>query len=124
MLDATQAQTIIEERIFGSFKTTAILSSYIANSTDIYGDNVDSSTYSVGVNIDVVPANYINTKQVFFQFGDLQKGEQDLVLHYNQPIHIKDKITFNGADYMVKEIKEYDMNGTTLLIAIRIVELL
>lgn len=124
MIDPISTKDIIEERIFVPLGMTALWSVYIDGSTDIYGDNVATSSFGSQTNLTVVPANYINTNQVFFQFGDLQKGDQDLIVRPGTAIGIKDKIVYNGANYMVKALKNYVLSDTSIFIAIRCVEII
>lgn len=123
MIDPISTKEIIEERIFVPLGITALYSPYIGTSVDIYGDNVSTSSFGTQINLTVVPANYINTDQQFFQFGDLQKGDQDLIVRPTQTqVVIKDKITYLGSDYMVKAVKNYVLSDTSIFIALRCVE--
>lgn len=122
MIDPISTKEIIEQRIFTPLGMTAVWSVYIDGSTDIYGDNVSTSSFGTPSNLTVVPANYVNTNQVFFQFGDLQKGDQDLIVRPGTPINIKDKIVYNNSTYMVKQLKNYVLSDTSIFIALRCVE--
>lgn len=123
MISPTQTRDIIESRIFVPLGITTQWSQYIGNSIDLYGDDISTSTYSSSSNLTVVPANYINTDQIFFQFGDLEAGNQDLILRpTSSTVAIKDKIVYLGTPYMVKALKDYVLSDTSLFIAIRCVE--
>lgn len=122
MISPIATKQIIESKIFIPLGTTALWSTYIDSSTDNYGDDITGNTFNTATDLTVVPSEYANTTQNFFQFGDLQKGEQDFVIRPLTDIHIKDKIVYGNKSYMVKELKEYILGDTSILIAIRCVE--
>ena len=124
MIDPIQTQQIIEERIFVPLGMTVLWSAYIGTSIDDHGDDMSNPLFVTATNLTVVPANYVNTNQVFFQFGDLEKGDQDLIVRPGTLINIKDKIVYQGLPYIVKALKDYVFGSTSIFIAIRCVEIL
>jgi hypothetical protein len=124
MIDPIQTRDIIEERIFVPLGMNTLWSKYIGTSIDIYGDDVSTSVFDTATTLVVVPANYVNTNQIFFQFGDLEKGNQDLIVRPGTDINIKDKVVYQDMPYMVKALKDYVFGSTSIFIAIRCVEIL
>jgi hypothetical protein len=123
MISPTQTRDIIEERIFVPLGMTAIYAPLIGTSVDIYGDNVSSSMYGSSSNLTVVPANYVNTNQVFFDFGNVEKGSQDLIIRpTSSTVNIGDKVIYLNTPYMVKALKDYVLSDTSIFIALRCVE--
>ena len=122
MISPIDTKDIIEAKIFVPLGTTALWSVYLGPSTDMYGDDVISSQFAASTSLTVVPANYVNTDQIFFQFGNLQKGEQDFIARPGIDIYINDKLSFQGTNYKVKAIKDYVLSDVTIFRALRCVE--
>ena len=122
MVNATQIQSTINTRIFsGTLATTALYSSLVVGSLNMYGDALTSS-YTTASTIIVVPADAFNTKEFFFMFGNMQKGDQDILLKPDQAVEIGDKIVLAGSTYRVKLPKTYYAGATPLFTAVRLTE--
>lgn len=124
MISPTQTRDIIEERIFVPLGTNSLMSSYLDSTSDMYGDDTNPLNYDSTTNLVLVPANYVNTDQQFFQFGDLEKGAQDFIVRPTTIINIKDKVIYGGVTYYVKATKNYVLGDTSIFTAIHCVEFL
>lgn len=124
MVNGTDVKDIIETRVFPLFGVSCTYSSLLTSSTTIssYGDA--TMVWATGVPITVCPANAYNTYEKFYEFGDLQKGDQDILLLPSQNVQVWDKVTLNSINYRVKDFKEYHMDGTFVVTVARLVELL
>jgi hypothetical protein len=112
----------IENKIFINLGSSALRSSLIDGSNDKWGDDVD--TYGTNENIIIVPWGYLYSGEDFFDFGDLEKGELDVAVRYNQALVIGDKITFNGKAYKVKAVEHYIVKDVNLVKVARLKEFL
>ena len=122
MTSPTDMRDIIEEKIFNFLGTTAVYSSLLNPSVDTYGDYVPS--WGTASSITIVPANAYNTYEAFFQFGNLEKGDQDILLRPTQSVQVGDKVVLSGNTYRVKTFKLYSADGVDIVIAARLVEIL
>jgi len=112
----------IENKIFINLGSSALRSSLIDGSNDKWGDDVD--TYGTSESITIVPWGYLYSGEDFFDFGDLEKGELDVAVRYNQALVIGDKITFNGKAYKVKAVEHYIVKDVNLVKVARLKEFL
>ena len=122
MTSPTDMKDIIEARIFLVWGTTAVYSSLVAPSVDTYGDVTPS--WGTASSITVVPANAYNTYEAFFQFGNLEKGDQDILLRPTQSVQVGDKVVLNSNTYRVKTFKLYAADSVDIVIAARLTEII
>ena len=130
MVTAISVKNQIDSKIFnGMFKTTAVYASLLTPSLNIYGDNlrIGLSAYNLSgsSNLVIALANVFNTKETFYMFGNLEKGDQDILIQADQITPgIGDYIGFNYGDYRVKMVKEYHIGSTNVVTFCRITELI
>lgn len=122
MTSPTDMKDIVEEKIFLFLGTSATYSALVAPSVDSYGDSTPS--WGTASSIIVVPANAYNTFEAFFQFGNLEKGDQDILLRPTQTVNVGDKVVLNSTTYRVKNFKLYSADGVDIVIAARLTEIL
>ncbi len=120
MVNPISIRNKIEEKVFAGLGSTALYSALTEGSSNIYGDRTD--TYATGTSITIVPWGLMHKEQEYFQFGDLDKGEMDVAIKYNQDLNIDDKITYNSKVYKVKAIEHYIIKDTIIVKVARLRE--
>lgn len=99
------------------FNTNAVLRSdvtiytYTEGSASFGGYSDADATYSSGTVYAGVPYNNIPKQFSVQPFGDLQEGDMFLVVRYDTPLEIKDKVSFNSITYFVQQVKEIPINN-------------
>jgi hypothetical protein len=75
--------------------------------------------------LQIALANVFNTKEMFYMFGNLEKGDQDILIQADQTIPgIGDYIGLNGGDYRVKLVRDYYIGSTNVVTFCRITEII
>jgi hypothetical protein len=108
--------TIAESVFTDEIASSATLSSLTAPSTDKWGD--EQSAYGTGATISIIPFQYIGNRLNYQPFGDLQEGQMDCVVAYNTAVGVRDKLTWQGEDYLVTEMDKSAFLGGGLVVQI------
>ena len=64
------------------------------------------STQDTRSNITAVPYNIIETRGSSQPFGELQEGDLDMAVRYDQSIDVGDKVIIEGVTYKVREVSK------------------
>ena len=92
----------LEEEVFSEFGKTVTLKRKGSPVYNTWGELESHSTTETS--IVAVPYNIITNRQSHQTFGNLQEGELDMAVKYDQAIAIDDVVTIESQDYNVKEI--------------------
>ena len=87
---------------FGKVVTRTVKGSPVYNSRGEIEDYTSAAT-----SITVVPYNITQSRESQQRFGDLQEGDMDVAIRYDQEMNIGDYMTIEGINYVVKN---YDPN--------------
>jgi len=120
MSTATDIQEDLEQ-LYEELGSTVTISPINKIVLDKWGDS--TPTYETPVVVTAVPYSQI-TNRSWESFGDLQDGELDMVIPYDQTIDVKYKITFDSVDYLVLLVEKFPMNDTNLAFAVRLAKVL
>lgn len=115
-MNAQQVKDLIENRVFVPWGINVVYAPATSSSINEWGDKLQSWNMSSSSSIRVVPANAFNTKEIFYQFGNLEKGDQDILIRPTQSFEVGDLIiTSNGvtASYRIKKFSAYPPMTTT-----------
>jgi len=113
MSKLTTVRNKLDKKLFDTgavLRSSATLYTYSEGTGSFGGYNDSDATYSTGTSIACVPYNNIPNNLNVQSFGDMQEGDMFLVVRYNTTVNVRDKITFNGNNYKVQEIKEIPIN--------------
>lgn len=120
MVNAISVRNKVENKIFVALGSSALWSSYTNPSISKWGDQVEA--WGTETSITIVPFYLMNNQQSFQDFGDLEAGEMDIALRYNDGVNVNDKITFNTKLYKVKAIENYILKDISLVNIARLKE--
>ena len=93
----------LDNEVFGEFGKTVTLTSFSNPTYNVRGE-LEGSTETES-SIVVVPYNIIETRTSQNPFGDLQEGDMDVALRYDQVIAKGDVLTMESEDYKVINIE-------------------
>lgn len=108
----------LETKVFNKLGSNLVWQAHSSSSIDKWGDN--TITYASSTTLKAVPYNLISSRENYVAFGDLKEGEVDIVVPYTSVIGVKDKITFNGVQYFVKDIEQYIISDGVVAYAVRL----
>lgn len=117
VISLEKIRTTIQSRIFDSIGSEISVES-IETSTDKWGDKTETTTSTDTAK--VVPYNTIASDREYQPFGILQNGETDIVVPYDTEINSKDKVTYNGEEYLVQEIEKLPYSGGNIAFVVRL----
>ena len=120
MVNTDSIRTKINTKVFVNLGSSATISAYTATSTDKWGDT--TSSYGTATSLTIVPWFHIKGREEFFDFGDLETGEVDVAVKYDQSININDKIVYQDKTYYVKQIEHYSLKDAILVKVARLKE--
>ena len=94
----------LDNEVFDEFGKTVTL---INESLPIYNDRkeLESST-QVSTDIIAVPYNIIENRQSHQVFGEMDEGDLDMAVRYDQTIAIDNLVVIEGITYKVKDINK------------------
>ena len=122
MVSAAGVRSKLQTKVFAKLGQTITIQNYASQTTDKWGDA--TVTYATGSSVTAVPYNYVKEQLAWESFGDLQDGETMIVVPYDTTIGPKDKVTFDGDTWYVKQIEDFPMgDGTTNLVVAKGVRL-
>lgn len=87
---------------------------------DFGGYDNQSYTYDSGTDVIAVPYNAVTDRLTFHSFGEAKEGDIDIVFRYDVSIDVNDKVTMNGINYYVNQVKNIPLNGGTVAIICRL----
>jgi len=85
----------IETKIFNRLGSTVTRTPYVSQTVDKWGDA--SITTDTNENITAVPYSYLEKREDFQMFGDLQRGEVVMAFKQDQTLSERDTITFDSS---------------------------
>lgn len=99
----------IRERIDNKiFTPLGIVVTFINKQSPIYNTRGDLTGYTSNpVQAPLVPLNFIKSQISYNPFGDLSNGESDFIVPFDTVIAQDTEFTFEGVDYVIKQIEEY-----------------
>ena len=92
----------LEEEVFTEFGKTVTLKTKGSPVYNTRGE-LESSTES-STDIIAVPYNIIETRESNQPFGELQEGDLDMAVKYDQSIETGDIVTIESIDYRVDQV--------------------
>ena len=100
----TEFREALDEDIFDEIGKSVTL---IKESLPIYNDRneLEDST-PVETTIIAVPYNIVNARQSHQSFGEIEEGDMDMVVRYDQVIAINNKVVIDNKTFYVKEVAE------------------
>ena len=104
MTIADEFREVLDEDVFSEIGKTVTL---INETLPIYNsrDELEDST-EVSTSITAVPYNIVNSRQTHQTFGELDEGDMDMVVRYDQVIAIGNRVIIESVTYYVKEVQE------------------
>jgi len=94
----------LDEEIFEVIGKTVTL---VTEGSEVYNERGElENTTNVTTSIIGVPYNITNARQTHQSFGEIEEGDMDMVLRYDQAIAIDNKVIIDSQTYKVKEIQE------------------
>jgi sporulation protein YlmC with PRC-barrel domain len=94
----------LDEEIFDTIGKSVTLVTIGSEEYNDRGELEDST--NVSTTIIAVPYNIVNDRQSNQQFGEMEEGDMDMVLRYDQVVAIDDYFIIDSQDYKVKEIQK------------------
>ena len=91
-------------------KSTAILTHITRTIGGRGGYDGPSETTTSTETIDLIPSGVINPRIGLERSGDVKQGEILVLIRDDVSIDTDDKITFNGVEYLIREIRPIDFN--------------
>lgn len=104
----------LQQEVFGEFGKTV---TFIKRSSPIYNSRGDLESWTeMESSIVVVPYNIIEDRNSPQPFGELQEGEMDLAVKYDQSVEKEDRFTIENITYKVVEINKNYLPGNVVTI--------
>ena len=92
----------LEEEVFSEFGKTVTLT---IKGSPVYNERGELEDYTASeTSIVAVPYNIIESRQSYEAFGDLQSGEMDMAVKWDQDVSIGDIVIIESLTYEIKEI--------------------
>jgi len=107
----------LDEDIFDEIGKTVSL---IVNGNPVYNERgeLEGSTQTT-VEITAVPYNIVNDRQSHQQFGEMEEGDMDMVVRYDQDIVIDNYVVVDSDTYKVKSVaKNYLPDNVATIVRI------
>jgi hypothetical protein len=131
-MNATWIRNVIEARVFVPYGFDVLYAPLIAPSLNEWGDNVKQIgltpwNLASSSTIHVCPANAFNTQEIFYQFGNLEKGDQDILIRPTQSFGVGDLIittTGTVGSYRVKKFSDYVVGDVNIFYYVRLNEII
>lgn len=108
----------LTNKVFNKLGSSLVWEPHSSSSIDKWGDN--TITYGTSTALTAVPYNLVSSREAYNTFGDLQEGDTDMVVPYTSVLGTKDRITFNGVQYYVKQIEQYIISDGVVAYAVRL----
>ena len=119
MITAADLKKRVEKKLFHkSIVSTATRNPFSSQTFNEWGDAI--IVEGVAETFDAIP--YTNkVDEVNHQpFGDFKEGNVAILIKSGQTLDRKDKVVFNGTNYLVEEIVNYDYGNTVVAKAVRL----
>lgn len=116
----TSIQDKINSKIFTRLGSTVTRTPYTSQSVDKWGDATIS--YDSTEDISAIPYSMIDKRTEFQPFGDTQEGEIIMAFKYNQTLNVKDKVTFDSKDFLVRQVEKFPLQDGFIVKIVRLVE--
>ena len=94
----------LDEDIFNEIGKTVSL---IVEGSPVYNERGEKEgSTNVSTDIIAVPYNIVNDRQSHQQFGEMEEGDMDMVVRYDQAIAIDNLVVIESQTYKVKQVAE------------------
>ena len=100
--------------IDGELKSTFTLTPITPSNSNFGYSGVSESEGGTST-VNCVPTQYVQNRTGLEKFGDLEEGEVRLAIRDDQTIDTNDKVTFDGTDYFVRDIKPVRLNDVDVM---------
>jgi len=94
----------LDEEIFDVIGKTVTLVTVGSKVYNERGEEEDST--NVSTDITAVPYNIVNDRQSHQQFGEIEEGDLDMVVRYDQTIEIDNLVVIDSDTFKVKEVQK------------------
>lgn len=97
-----------------SFKSTITLTAITRTKGGLGGYEAVTETETSSTTVNCIPTEFAKDKVQLLKFGDLKTGELSLLLRDDQTLDTDDQITFEGANYNIRQVIPVPFNEVTV----------
>lgn len=117
MASAQSIKNKLETKVFNKLGSTVSVSAYSASYSK-WGD--ETISYGTASSVTAIPYEYFPGRINYQSFGNLEEGDVIIIFPHDTTIDVRDKVTYSGSDYEVKEVEKFPLEGEVVAIACRL----